>query len=103
VEQDVLTIERHESRWLLKLEGQLTIAVAAEFRQMLLEWLASGKELELDLLGAEGVDIAILQLLWAVERDAASAGMKVRGRASAAALSSANAAGFSNMPGFPAS
>ena len=43
-----ITLEQHESRWLIRLEGQVTLSSGAELKGLLLEWLASGKNLELN-------------------------------------------------------
>jgi anti-anti-sigma regulatory factor len=95
-----ITIQRQESHWLIGLEGQVTIASAAELRELLLEWLAAGKDLELDLTGAEGLDIAVMQLLWAGAGDAARTGAGVVGRMSEAAIGALRDAGFARLPGF---
>jgi len=97
-----VTLQRDESRWLISLEGQVTLASAAELRSLLLEWLATGKDVELDLQRAEEIDIAIMQLLWAAAREAARTGVKIVGRASSAAAIAVRDAGFAPIPGFPA-
>jgi anti-sigma B factor antagonist len=95
-----LTIQRQESSWRIGLEGRVTVSSAAELKQMLLEWLAGGKDLELDLSGAEEIDITVMQLLQAAGREAARTGAEVVGRASTAAIDAALAAGFAEFPGF---
>jgi len=98
-----VTLERNESRYLIRLEGQITVNSAAELKGLLLEWLAAGKDLELDLERAEEIDITILQLIWAAAREAARTGAKIVGRASSVAASAACDSGFAHMPGFPIS
>jgi anti-anti-sigma regulatory factor len=97
-----ITLQRDESQWLLRLEGQATIASAAELKQLLLEWLAAGKDLKLDLEDVEEIDITIMQLLWAAGREAARTGAEVVGSASDAAIVAVRGAGFPGMPGVPA-
>jgi len=96
-----LSLQREESRWLIRLEGQVTLSSAGELKQLLLEWLAAQKDLELDLQGVEDMDIPILQLLWAAAREAGVAGMRIAARASAAAAAAAGDAGFTQLPEFP--
>ena len=97
-----VTLQRHESRCLIKLEGQVTIALAAEVKAALVEWLAAETDLELDLEAAEEIDITVMQLLLAAAREAARTGTGVTGRVSNAAAVAARAAGFTELPGFPA-
>jgi anti-anti-sigma regulatory factor len=96
-----VTLQRHESHCLIRLEGQVTIASAAELKTLLLEWLAAGKDLELDLEGAEEIDITIMQLLWAAEREAARTGVGVVARASSAATIAVRDAGFASATRVP--
>jgi len=97
-----VTLQKHESHWLIRLEGQVTLTSAAELKSLLLEWLTTGKDLEVDLQSAEEIDIAILQLLWAAAREAARTGVNIVGRASSAAAITVRDAGFAPLPGFPA-
>jgi anti-anti-sigma regulatory factor len=96
-----VTLQRHDSHWLIRLEGQVTIASAAELKTLLLEWLAAEKDLELDLADAEEIDITIMQLLWAAAREAARTGAGFVARASTAAILAMRDAGFAQIPGFP--
>jgi anti-sigma B factor antagonist len=96
-----VTLQRQEGSWLIRLEGQVTVTSAAELKERLLEWLAAGKNLELDLESAEEIDITILQLLWAAAREAARTGTKIVARASSAAATAARDSGFGQLPGFP--
>jgi anti-anti-sigma regulatory factor len=52
----------------------MDIACAADFKNLLIEALASGKELQLDLQKTEDLDLTALQLLWAAEREAKGSG-----------------------------
>lgn len=56
----------------LEIKGELNIFTAAELRLQLLEALATGTELEVDLSQVSEIDSAGLQLLIAAKRDAAA-------------------------------
>ena len=96
-----LTIERHENRCLVRLDGQITLASAEELRALLLQGLASGNILELNLERTESLDIAGMQLLWAAGREAARAGTRIVVRSSEAARVAIRDAGFEQMLGLP--
>jgi ABC-type transporter Mla MlaB component len=94
-----VTMERHESHELIRLEGELAVTSAAELQRVLIEGLASGRELQVDLQRAEAIDITVLQLLWAAEREAARTGARLALRVSDAAAGAAREAGFERFPG----
>ena len=96
-----ITVVHQEPCWLIRLDGQVTLTSAPELKTLLVEWLACGKSLELDLEGVEETDITILQLLSAAVRDAGSKGTEITGRASEFFLSAARDLGFAQLPGFP--
>ena len=96
-----LTIQREESRWLIRIEGQITLASAGELKELLVEWLAARKDLELDLRLVEEIDITTMQLLTAAAREAGRMGVAVGACASAAAAAAVRDAGFAQIPGFP--
>lgn len=56
----------------LEIKGELTIFTAAELRRQLLEALATGRELEVDLAAVSEIDSAGLQLMVAAKREAAA-------------------------------
>jgi len=62
--------EQSGSTCLIRLVGEVTIAQAAELKQMLIQALKEGKEVRLDLEAATEMDITALQLLWAADREA---------------------------------
>jgi anti-anti-sigma factor len=70
------TVEVRENTSLVRLEGALDIASAAEMKSVLLNALASKKEIRLTLEGETELDITALQVLYAAERDAAKAGIQ---------------------------
>lgn len=94
-----VTVERVESHWLIRVEGEFPLTSAAEMKQLLLEWLASGKDLQLDLTSAGEIDIALLQLLWAAGRQATLAGAQIVSRISEHAAATARDLGFDPFPG----
>ncbi|HTX38480.1 MAG TPA: STAS domain-containing protein [Bryobacteraceae bacterium] len=96
-----LTLERDESRWLIRMEGQVTLTSAGELKQLLLEWRAARKDLEFDLHLVEEIDIPIMQLLWAATQEARREGVRVVASGSEPAVAAAREAGFAQMPGFP--
>jgi anti-anti-sigma regulatory factor len=55
---------------MIRLEGEANIALAAELKQMLLQALASGKGVSVDLSGATDLDVTVVQLLWTAGREA---------------------------------
>jgi anti-anti-sigma regulatory factor len=91
-----ITLQRWETKWLVSLEGQVTITSALELKDLLLEWLAAGKNLELDLQRAEDIDITIMQLLCAASREAARTGAGISGCASGVAFEAVRGAGFAD-------
>jgi len=95
-----ITVQRNESHWLIGLEGQITLTSAAELKEMLLDWLATGKDVELDLERAEEIDVAIMQLLWSTARQAAGTGARIAGRASSAVAAAVRDSGFARDLGF---
>lgn len=86
---------------MIRMGGQVTISSAEELKALLLEWLAAGKRLELDLDAVEEIDVTIMQLLWTASREAAQTGLEIVSHASSAALDAAHISGFDQMPGFP--
>ena len=96
-----VTLQQDESHCLIRLEGQVTLTSAADLKTLLLEGLATGKGLELDLERADEIDVTILQLLWAGAREAASQGVGIVWRASEAATAAARDAGFDRMMALP--
>ncbi len=69
-----VTLDHGEADCLIHLDGEINIASAAELKTLLVEALATGKDLRVDLERATQLDITALQLLWAAERKAAGAG-----------------------------
>jgi anti-anti-sigma factor len=97
-----LTLERDESRCVVRLEGQITLASATELKALLLEWLAAGTNLELDLERVEELGLTAMQLLWAAGREAERAGAAIACRMPEAVARTLGGAGFERLPGFSA-
>jgi anti-anti-sigma regulatory factor len=96
-----ITVKQSERDWIIRIDGQATLASAGELKALLLEWLAAGKNLQLDLEGAEDIDIPVMQLLWVAAREAALTGVEITCRASRAAAAALRDSGFAQVPGFP--
>lgn len=89
-----LTTDSTSAQWSLHLDGDANMTEAVEMKQALIEGLSSGKEVYFDLERAQEIDIAILQLLWAAARDAASNGLRFSSHVSEAAAAISRHAGF---------
>ena len=76
-----VTLDKHESRAgqsealnQLRLEGDVGIGCAAEFKGLLEQALGSGCAVRVSLEGATDLDVTAVQLLWAAGREAKNAG-----------------------------
>jgi len=96
-----VNIDRDETRWLLRLAGEVGISSAAALKEALVEALASAGRVELDLEQALEIDVTVLQLAWAAARQAELAGSSFVARPSEAARATARLAGFAAFPGEP--
>lgn len=94
-----MTLERAETQWVLHLEGECSMASAAELRGLLREGLSAAPELVVDLQAVAEIDIAVLQLLWSAERDAGRQNRKFLSRVPEALAQVAREAGFERFPG----
>ena len=94
-----VTVNREASRWVIRLEGECALASVAELKSLLVEALSSGKELELDLLGAEQIDVALMQLLWTAGREAALREVSMLSHVNQSSTDAAREAGFEAFPG----
>jgi anti-anti-sigma factor len=92
-------MEQQESQPVIRLAGELTLTSAAELKNLLLQGLASGNDLRLDLEQAEAIDITSMQLLWAAGREADRKGASLAIQMSDAAATAARDAGFERFPG----
>jgi anti-anti-sigma factor len=95
-----ITLDQSEGVCLLRLEGEIKIASAAELKRLLLQALAARGELRVDLEHATDVDVTALQLLWAAGREARASGTGFRlvGSVPKEVLMTANETGFESFP-----
>lgn len=93
-----LTVDREDKRWLIRLEGEVGLAQAAQLKALLLEWLASGKALKIDLEHAAEIDTTTLQLVWAAALEAHEQ-QGIILAVSERAAEVARCAGFDGFPG----
>lgn len=63
-----------ETRCVIRLEGEVDVASAAELKAMLIAAISCGKELQMDLEHATELDVAVAQLLWSAAHQARTAG-----------------------------
>jgi hypothetical protein len=75
------------------------VTAAVELKSVLLDGLASGGSLCLDLETTDEADATLLQLLWAAGREAEKSGTALEIRLSDAAGKAARDAGFARFPG----
>jgi anti-anti-sigma regulatory factor len=69
-----VTLEDNETFCRIRLEGEIGIPFASELKSVLLQALAGGKDLRVDVRGVTELDVTAYQLLWAVERKASGSG-----------------------------
>ena len=69
-----ITLEEEEGRFLIRLADEVNITLARELKNLLVQGLASGRDLCVDLERATELDVTALQLLWAAGREARGAG-----------------------------
>ena len=93
-------LEQSETRSLIRLEGSIDIGSAAEFRTLLIDALATGREVAVSLEAASYLDVTAVQLLWAADRDARSRGLclTLSGACPESLRQSLARAGFSDLP-----
>lgn len=70
-----LVLEERETQSEIRLEGAIDIACAAELKQILLQALASGKDLRVSLERAICLDVTAVQLFWAAGCEARRLGL----------------------------
>ena len=69
-------LDQNETQFLIRLTGDVTITTADELKVFLLQSIASGKEMRINMESATSLDISIYQLLCAAERASKQAGKK---------------------------
>jgi anti-anti-sigma regulatory factor len=95
-----VTLEQDGLQCLIRLDGEVDISVAAGLKKLLLEALASGKDVRVDLEQTAALTIPALQLFWAAEREATAAGRSFTlvGQVPEAVSAAAGEAGFAKFP-----
>jgi anti-anti-sigma factor len=95
-----ITLDQSEAQCLICLEGEINIASATEFKQLLVQALTQGKGLRVDLERATELDVTALQLLCAAEREARKLGVAftVAGRVPEEISAAVIDAGFERFP-----
>jgi anti-anti-sigma factor len=95
-----VTVEQGGDVCLVRLEGEINIAAAAELKASLLKALGSGSELRVDLRSVTELDVTALQLLWAAEREARGSGkaFALGGAAPESVLLAVNEVGLEKVP-----
>ena len=69
-----IALEQGDNSSVLRLDGEIDIACAAELKTLLLKALGAGGEVRVALDGATELDVTAVQLLWAAAREAGRAG-----------------------------
>ena len=72
-----VTLDQAGSCCLIRLDGEVNIFAAMELKKSLLAAVASGKDLEVNVEQATEFGVSALQLLWAAEREAKAAGLRL--------------------------
>jgi anti-anti-sigma regulatory factor len=70
-------LDESEGISLIRIDGDVNIAMAAEMKDLLVKALASGKNLHVSMASATELDVTALQLLYAADREAAKSGRKL--------------------------
>jgi anti-anti-sigma factor len=70
-----IIVEQSKNSSVIRLEGTIDIAAAAEFKKSLLQSLGSGNEIRIALDGATDMDVTAVQLIWAARRAAEGTGL----------------------------
>jgi anti-anti-sigma factor len=93
-------LEQGETGSLIRLEGTVDIASAADLKALMVEALAAGREVAVSLEAASYLDVTAVQLLWAADREARSQGLQfaLRGPCPAALRLSLAQAGLADLP-----
>lgn len=95
-----VTFDRSEAPGVIRLEGDIDIASAAQLKEVLLEALAQRGEARISLETATGIDVTAVQLLWAAEREAKASGvvLALKGPVPEPLRATLREAGFEKLP-----
>jgi hypothetical protein len=92
-----VSVKQDEARCIVCLEGEIGVSDAAELKRLLLEGLASGRKLHLDMERIDDIgelDVTFMQLLYATLRETGRSGAGLVMRLSREAEIALQAAGF---------
>jgi len=70
-----VTLKLNKARSTIALEGGIDIGLSAELKKALVEALAAGKKVSVNLGKVTDLDVTAVQLLWAAKREARVAGV----------------------------
>jgi anti-anti-sigma regulatory factor len=95
-----IRLEENKERCSIHLEDEINIACARELKNLLLQGLASGKDLSVELERATELDVTAMQLLFAAEREARKleVGFSIAGRVPDQISIAVVDAGFEKFP-----
>lgn len=99
-----ITHAESETQHVIRLEGDVDVACAADLKRMLIEAVSSRKKLQVDMAAATDLDITAMQLLWAAKLEAERAGASCMfGPVPGGIVTVLEEAGFGNflVPGIP--
>jgi hypothetical protein len=94
-----VTLERGEELTMIRLDGEVGIADAAELKGLLLQALGSGQQMRVSLLTTTELDVTAVELLWAARREAkaSSISFAVEGPVPPIVISTVLQAGFDDF------
>ena len=95
-----IILEQRDDSDLVRLDGAVDIASAAELKSALLQALKSGRAVRVAVEQATDLDVTAVQLLWAPEREARASGVvfAVEGQVPAAVSGALCELGFASFP-----
>jgi anti-anti-sigma regulatory factor len=95
-----VTLKTNEESSVISLEDAIDISFAAELKELLIEALHAGKEVHISLAETAELDVTAIELLWAAEREARGAGIKLAltWPAPKAVIAAVIEAGFERFP-----
>ena len=73
-----IVLEQQEESSVIRLEGTIDIALAAELKATLLKALKTSKNVDVALDADADVDVTAIQLLWAAERESGASGVEFK-------------------------
>ena len=71
-----IALEQEAESSTIRLEGAVGIEFAGELKEHLVQALGYGQEIRISLEGVTDLDVTAMQLLWAAERAAKTAGVR---------------------------